>query len=274
MARTPDDPTKAQVWADQVGNALKFEFFIPRGPKGDPGGIVLGTQMGNGADLNTFTTDGYYRFNGQAGLLNMPSTAPVYGLLHVANVEAVGSRVIQTIYPATVATAGRIIYQRTNAGGTWQPWRTIGSQRVDQSAGRAIYAWDDVNGREQLVWGDTGVRRIESLFTNGWTASIAALRREGAVVTLGLYSVNPAAQTAAAAVNIPAGFRPGPYGGNIGIPAQTNSAVSWIMLSAAGDLMPPTTGVSAQGFIHILTWITGDTWPTSLPGTASGSVNI
>ena len=46
MARTPDDPAKAQAWLVQNGPQVELELYVPRGNKGDPGGIVITILLG------------------------------------------------------------------------------------------------------------------------------------------------------------------------------------------------------------------------------------
>jgi hypothetical protein len=244
-----------------------------QGVKGDPGGWVSGTDLTT-VNLNTVTTPGLYRQPIAANatlLLNYP-TAGIACSLEVLDING-SSNVLQRLMTFNGGANGstRITYTRRNNSGTWDPWRALSTTRVDQTAGRVIYQWDDVNSREQIIYGDTGHRRVETSFINGWTCAIASIRRVGSEVTFGVYSINPAAQTNAVAYNIPAGFRQA-YGGTIGLATQTNGSVGWLQVNTAGDLYPPTSALSSTGFIHVMSWHTLDAWPTTLPGTASGTI--
>jgi hypothetical protein len=130
-----------------------------KGDKGDPGGIVDGTWLST-TDLNLLTTSGEYRSGGMADATlerNYP-VANVYGKLMVRAITT--TLVVQEFTPIGGSDVGRVFYRRLYSSGGWQPWRAYGAQRVDQTAGRAIYTWDDVNNREQLVYGDTGWRAV------------------------------------------------------------------------------------------------------------------
>ncbi|QFG13633.1 minor tail protein [Arthrobacter phage Shepard] len=248
------------------------------GPQGPAGGIVLGTSLGT-ADLNTIVTSGVYRQSNSSGAdsplsKNYPYNGG-YGVLTVF--ETTGSAdIIQEFRSQSYAgaTDARGFYRRNRSNSVWSPWRFHATQRVDQTAGRAIYQWDDLNGREQLVYGDTGMRRVETLFLNGWTAAIAVLRRSNNQVSFGLYTVNPAAKTADTAYTIPTGFKPASYGGNIAFPIKYSGATNtdYLQINGAGDVLPPTGAVSGSGFICVFTWQTADAWPTTLPGSSSGSI--
>lgn len=273
MARTPTDPTKPEVWVTKGLDELDFEFYIPQGPKGDPGGFVAATSLST-TNLNDIVVPGLYRQSlstNATTLLNYPSASS--GLLEVFEGQN-ATDLIQRWTPwGGTPAVGRIMYiRRRDAVGNWSTWITYASSRVDQTAGRAIYEWDSLNNRDQLVWGDTGARRVEADFKNGWTAAIANLRRVGNVVSFGVYTVNPTARTTDIAYSVPAGFKPGPYGGNIAFPVRLGGGTDWTQIAGNGDMYAPTSQISANGYICVTSWITGDAWPTTLPGVASGSI--
>lgn len=274
MAFTPTDPTKAEVRITGTAPNQQLDFYIPRGAKGDPGGFTAGTDLGT-TDLNQITTAGLYK---QANSANATLTAnyPVNALTGSLEVleQSPGANggFLQRYTIIWGSASGRLVYQRTKTNGSWQPWRAFTDSRVDQTAGRAIYKWDDLNQREQLIYGDTGVRRIEAGFINGWTAAIGILRRVGNVVSFGLYSVNPAAQTNGVAYPIPSGFRPGSYGGTIGNAVQMGGGFTILQVNAIGEVYPNTTATSCTGVVNLMTWTTQDAWPPILPGTAAGSI--
>lgn len=245
-----------------------------QGVKGDPGGIVLGTSTGTN-NLNTITASGLYRQDNSANATlanNYPVVAP--GVLTVYE-RVAGTSLVQNYQTitGTLSYEARVFYTRVLQGGVWSPWRAYASSRVDQTAGRVIYQWDDLNNREQLIYGDTGIRRVETDFKNGWTASIASLRRVGNVVTMGVYNINPTARTADIAYTVPTGFRPAAYGGNIAFPvSHTTAGTAFTQITSVGDMYPNVSAISANGYICVGNWTTADSWPTTLPGTAAGTI--
>ena len=241
------------------------------GAKGDPGGITFGTLIGTSTDWNTLTTDGVYRAAAAAGA-NMPANG-TYGTLIVTGVEASGARILQTFYPAQSSLGGRYIQARVFAVGAWQPWRLIPSQRVDQSAGRAIYTWDDLNSREQLVYGDTGSRQIAA-DAAAFTGNLR-LRRVGSTVFLraaALYvGASPASATAVLLNTWPTGFTPDLALAIFQSRNMTDGTIGNIRITNT-QLMNYTAQAANGNLEFAFSWLTLDPWPTTLPGTAAGSI--
>lgn len=170
MAFTPIDPTKAEVRNTGTPTDPVFEFYFPQGPKGDAGGFTYGTVLGT-SNLNDIVVPGIYVQRDSSGnssgpLRNYPLPVGGYGTVLVYATSV--ADVIQKFYPQyyTNAYDGRNFYQRNRSNGVWSPWRAHNSTRVDQTAGRAIYQWDELNGREQIIFGDTGWRDM-------WNAVLA-----------------------------------------------------------------------------------------------------
>jgi len=240
-------------------------------------GQFAGASLGS-VDLNTVETPGRYRQGGAASLaLNYP--VPLLGMLDVSRPAQpiAGAWVVQTYYPVENASAkgARVFYERVKFDTTWTPWRAYASQRTDQTAGRVILTYDDANGQEQSIYGDTGFRGISGLAVNGWSITIATIRRVGSVVSLGIFGANPAAATSDTILTVPGGFRPSSlYGGNTahlvwtgnGVPTPVQFTTQGVMM-ARRDL-----GGIGQGAIALMTWTTTDTWPSVLPGTALGAI--
>jgi len=162
-------------------------------------------------------------------------------------------------------------------GGNWQPWRAFTAQRVDQTAGRAIYTWDDVNGREQLIYGDTGWREIASDLLNGVTASYVRIRRLGSLVSLVFQNVVPPGTSSVDFISIPTGFRPTnhPAAYYPTRPALSLTYQNLLLKPGSPDVVALTLNGYASGhggFSFGLSWTTADAWPTSLPGSANGSI--
>ncbi|ASR83612.1 hypothetical protein SEA_LISARA_28 [Arthrobacter phage LiSara] len=267
MAFTPADPTKAEVKVIQNGDQLGFDFYIPRGAKGDAGGWTS-TALPVNSDLNLITTEGLYRViasptAGEATTANLPFNEA--GSLAVT-LSQTGTTQIQ-VY----TTNTKSMYARRRFGGAWGPWRHFGTSRVDQTAGRVMYQWDEVNNREQMIYGDTGWRNITTDILNGWTASAILIRRVGAEVFLRLYQVNGAAQTAGTIMTLTAGFRSGVFQYE---PCYTEAAaLATILVESTGNIKAAggATKYGTAAYSEVR-WSTTETWPTTLPGVASGSI--
>lgn len=308
----------ASVTITGTPEAPILNFDIPQGEKGDPGGIVSGTDLGT-IDLNTITTAGTYRCVSSANA-TLPNNYPVAGKagsLVVFARDTNGPSVIQTYYPYNGANgfAARHFYQRWSSNGTtWFSWKVFTSSRVDQTAGRAIYQWDDVNDREQLIYGDTGWRDMALDPTYGIvaagdffgtpsggsvTAGTVRIRRIGNTVYIGGNGAIQAKQdystTTKNLVILPPGFRSSgnndtiicKYGNNGGDTGQRLVFVSpgaFYASPAYVTAVPlidanwngTSTGQAYPKLYHGIwlygSWITNDTWPTTLPGNAFGTV--
>jgi len=256
-----------------------------QGLKGDPGGLTLGTQLNAESDLNTIKASGVYRLaTTYGGLLakNFPRDTDS-GVLLV--LERVGNQtLVQEWHSMTLQ--GRGLYRRhmTNTD-AWSPWRFTTSSRVDQTAGRAIYQWDDLNGREQLVYGDTGWRKLTMDAATYTVDNGLYIRRIGYDVALRIVDVTfkPAASTTSI-LTIPAGFTTPDYvqaylGNQSGADAPP---MVHTRITPNYDTAPHSFYVQRNSRLPLpydirtggtmVKWITSDAWPLTLPGTASGAI--
>jgi hypothetical protein len=177
-----------------------------------------------------------------------------------------------------------------------------------------IYQWDDLNNREQLIYGDTGWRGIALDSTYGVVAagdnwwlpngaplvsSSVTIRRVGNRVYIGSNGpLQPKADYSSTTRNIciiPNGFRSSGQNENIITRYGNNggdSAQRLVVLSVPADYANPAylqavplidvnwnnyatggTWPKLYGGIWVSgSWITNESWPTSLPGTAIGSI--
>jgi len=274
MTLIPDDPAKAQAWLRGVGTPdMQLDLYIPRGNKGDPGGIVFGTDIGP-ANLDTITASGVYRqTNGSyvTALNNYPAVGGI-GVLMVLSAFGDNTRLVQMFERMTsdVNQTGRITWRRTLYAGVWSPWRSYASSRVDQTAGRALYAWDDVNSREQLIYGDTGWRDVKALTINGWSSTSLLIRRVGSAVSL-VGSVSATAATSDHYMPLQAGFAPA-AGGYHGVASSTAVPPVFRPLGTDGTNHYVTSGGTSGTYNIQANYMTVSSWPTTLPGTASGSI--
>jgi hypothetical protein len=272
MARTPTDPTKAQVWITKGLDDLDFEFYFPQGPKGDPGGFVAATSIG-ATSLDDIKTPGHYRQdNGNnATLLASYPVAAAAGFLEVLQAVTPGD-LIQRYTPVAGAGtgSGRAMYIRRYFNSAWGAWYGHTSSRTDQTAGRAIYQWDDLNSRDQMIYGDTGRRNLSPNIPTASAGSVL-LSRNGNIVNLifaDFLDTSPGSSVSWTNL-IPSGFRPANW---LYVPLVSTRTCTiqnggTVAIQSPGNVTPMTTVI--QGSI---TWRTDESWPTSLPGVAVGSI--
>jgi hypothetical protein len=263
MPLTPTDPTKPQVWVTGQAPNQVLDFYIPQGPKGDPGGFTNNPVLST-TDLDQILTPGTYSVS---NAVDVPGSM----LRHLPFHEA-GSLIVTAsqenagVIIQTYITNTKNMYVRRKFSGAWNSWRAYASTRVDQTAGRVIYTYDEVNAREQLTWGDTGRRNITSSFPNPVSGAVY-LSRNGMYVNLIMadYQDGSAAGTLSTAAGvIPVGFRPQNW-----LYQPAPSARLLVIKSDGGLTMNSHSATVWQGGY---TWRTEDAWPTTLPGTAVGSI--
>lgn len=234
--------------------------------------------LGPTTDLNTIITPGVYFQNDgtkTTTALHYPAnvTAPGTLSVYLGNLGSAANGIQTWISSYNGTTGGRTMYVRQfDAGGVnWSSWRAIQSSRVDQTAGRAIYQWDDVNVREQLVYGDTGWRNVSSAIGNGWTGYMY-IRRIGYVVYFkaAIDGTNFTSDHFYPAFNTMTGFIPDLAGTipQIGMADQNNTLKA---VYYATDLYV-RSGIKISGTLISIQWTTADAWPTTLPGTAQGTI--
>jgi hypothetical protein len=243
----------------------------PQGPiglKGDPGGWTLGTILAATTDLNGVVTSGLYRIEGAPNTgLNWPIIAS--GVLHVEQ-RSTTNFVLQEYTPlwATNSVNGTTFYRRWMLNGVWSAWRTYVSTRVDQTAGRVMYSWDEANNRDQLVYGDTGERDIRTAYGNGTFAALK-LRRFGNLVFLTCVGWTPPANSTANLLlgTLPVGFR---NNNTLAIVALENgSTFKACTIGANTSSIAIGGNLAAAQYNFHTSWLTVDSWPTALPGDVS-----
>lgn len=254
-----------------------------------PGGLTSPANLGD-LDLNNVLTPGNYsQVDGGKGLLsrNYPQERAA-GSLTVKHWG--GSSGVVQEFTAIGNPAGSITtygtWVRTSRSGTFSPWRAYSLQRVDTTAGRAIYTWDDTSNREQLIYGDTGWRSLSNeaaMFLNDFICTSAIVRRVGNLVTLNFDGFKSAtANGNAGFIVMPAGFRHdvSTGGGN-----QRYATATELTGINATIISPESTGGSTlSGILRFLSYTkdralhgsvsyyTRDPWPTLLPGSAVGTI--
>lgn len=251
------------------------------GAKGDPGGIVKGTVIAATTDLDTLQTDGLYyaaaTSRPNALTLHYPHSAMTAGILKVSTWYMDNVDVVQTFETANVVGGmTNMIYQRTSFNDVWTPWKGIAPRRIDQTAGRAIYEWDDVNNREQRIYGDTGWRDISADLINGATATLALIRRINDTVTFRVSGLQlPSTAVGDVFYTVPTGFIVDSTYGILRESVGTGGAFGFNIGATIIHYGNITAGANntTHRFQGSLNAVANTAWPTVLPGTAYGAIN-
>ena len=162
------------------------------------------------------------------------------------------------------------------AGGQWAlpgtPITNLGFY-TDESVGRRLFQWDANNSRFQQTFGDTGWRSVTDLLVNGWLTSAdrITIRRQNNVVTLMLGDMDGRSATTDVIMTLPSGFRPN---WQYNVPSYaTSGATSSRSVNAVHTGNVTWYGTPRPTYENALfTYLTSDAWPTTLPGTAVGSI--
>lgn len=245
------------------------------GTKGDPGGFVLGTALDNAVDtgvgrfnLNDVLTSGIYRMTATNDNLlarNYPRNYDT-GILEVFE-RVPGQTVIQVWHSLNIN--GRIKFERCYVNG-WQPWYAYSSQKVNQTVGRTISTWNDANLQDQMIYGDTGERDIAVSHGNGTFAALK-LRRVGSLVELTAVGWQYVAGNMLA-VSLPAGYRNNNTKQATALRMDTLAVLGVNIPANSGN--PLVYGSPPAGTLinFSASWLTIDNWPSSLLGSASGTI--
>ena len=154
---------------------------------------------------------------------------------------------------------------------------TRSSLVFDETAGRTVKAWDYLNQREQIIYGDTGERNITALSGNVASGNIY-LQRTGNEGTITLASVKLAALGTGISTDlfasgaIPAGFR---HRRTTWYPVKSNgtsaTGAEWRQFgTTSSGWMPIYSGATlADEYRAVIKYTTSDSWPTTLPGVAA-----
>ncbi len=161
------------------------------------------------------------------------------------------------------------------AGGLWSlpgtPIANLGTY-TDESVGRRIFTWDTVNARWQMTYGDTGWRDISSLVASVGTRTVTNIRTRRIGNSVHLMQqitdtqTNPAAQLL---VTMPTGFG----SASTKYFVMGSSSVNLRQLGVSSNSTVTYTGsTDANRYDAEISWVTTDAWPTTLPGTAVGTI--
>lgn len=260
----------ASVTITGTPEAPIFNFDIPQGEKGDPGGLTNPVVLNAGEDLNNLTASGSYRMVSTNATVALNS--PRDGVGGHIIVHRGATTVITQLFHPLSQSALRGIWQRSLVG-SWGAWMFIPAQRIDQTAGRAVYTWDDLNNREQLVWGDTGERDIAANIQYG-TAGAVKVRRIGSMVELRIVNWAPGvanSQLFTTGLELPSGFR---NNNTIDVMGwdSVNSVVRRFTIPGNTGIVQCYTPATNSIISANIVFSTLNAWPTALPGAAVAGV--
>lgn len=254
----------------------------PVGPKGDPGGFTS-SALGD-VNLNTVWTQGLYYPNA-GSVISAANNYPVVnvgGYLEVARWSAGSPNyVFQTYHvrgegaTANSPVGSRGFWRRvTNDLVTWSKWVFFGPSRVDQTAGRAIYQWDPINDRDQLIYGDTGWRRMPVLDSSGnsiVSGGSLDIARHGQGVSMSFWALTFSTSGTKYLDNFfPQGWMPGQTVQAF-LWSDTNNVQRRIRILNTGFVALYDV-VAGENITGVVNYRTTQAWPTSLPGTAFASI--
>lgn len=239
------------------------------------------------ATITTGTTTQYYRGDKTWQTLNKSAV----GLSSVDNTSDASKPVStaqQTALNAKVAKAGdtmtgQLIVPSVNIGGITYSSGTgfpegavaapVGSKYIDTAATNGAIEWIKKSGTGNTGWvvsvGDTGKRRIT--VTDGtFTYPNIFLRRIGNMVHFSFFDEIYSEYTFLAG-SIPAGFSPTDTNPRYKVPFAiygdgTDAVRAWGSIAGNGSIYISGNSSVARG---VTDYLTADTWPTTLPGTAA-----
>lgn len=263
-------------------------------------------------DVTGFTAGQTYTFSAQARANASGETAEVTVLWRdsggagIGGVVSVNAAVVSTgwtrLINTTVAPAGAVtatIYLgKSGANGTVLYWDELGAWQgaggqwdlpgtpitnlgfyTDESVGRRLFQWDANNARWQMTYGDTGWRDVTSLVNvSGWTNAPTALavyvRRtleQSSMIVQ--WNAGTGSCSGEGILTLPSGFGPAASiiapAGSLNTTDGANVGGWYWATGTTLNLTSPATSVVAR---TITTLPCSAAWPTTLPGTASGSI--
>ena len=176
-------------------------------------------------------------------------------------------------------------------GGDYSPEGTVtanpGSTFLQTSGAATVtgmLSWRKATGTGNTGWvpegalADTGWRDVSSLLINGWSCSggFFRIKRVGSRVSLMTAALKGGATINVQMCDIPAGFRTTPYSvpGAVFRDDVSTGKGGWLQASYSspnvwGGLNDGTTWTTDHGVSMEASWLTGDSWPASLPGSAA-----
>jgi hypothetical protein len=287
----------AATYTSAVAN-IAVEFALGNGKRVpvEPGGVytftfsVRASQPGEQFDLVAYT----YNSSNTSTPLGTSATQTVtdsgWTRLSVTAVIPAGAVTATVAARRKTAGAGVLAYFDRigiwrGAGGLWappgRPITNLGTY-TDESVGRRIFTWDGVNNRWQMTYGDTGWRNVTDLaIAAGKTKfpnAVMYIRRVNNTITVRWYGGTGVVEGVAVTglLSLPTGFKPGALGGRgpVGqfLQASNGRAATHGFYSDGGVINGGFSADTCAALMGELSAPTSDPWPTTLPGTAEGTI--
>ena len=252
---------------------------------------IVGTKLADGAITPIKTSGGYvaktalYTATNDDRVIDctsgtytvtLPTAASQTGRTFIIRNSGTGTITIgrtgaETIAGATSQTLAGYGQLEVISNGT--NWLVVRGSYADETVGRRIFTWNSAyssgTGGWQMTFGDTGWRDVSAGLESGTTGEWR-MRRVNSTVTHHVYNVT---NSSGVMYTIPAGFRSASYGTVIPL-------TKWDLTAGAVLLNSPATGNCTlsdglkgyTGAYYMFTHDTSEAWPTSLPGSAVGSI--
>jgi len=150
----------------------------------------------------------------------------------------------------------------------------VGSMYTDTDATNGAIRWIKATGNGNTGWkveyGDTGWREIESVLLNGFTATSVKIRRFGDQVSITLFALDGSSSTGTTLYTLPTGFASDSrirqtWMGRSSSDQTPNSAITYF----SNTISLATSATSITSGRGTIDYLTTDTWPATLPGTAA-----
>lgn len=138
--------------------------------------------------------------------------------------------------------------------------------RVDETVGRRVFIWDAVNARDQIIYADTGWRDIVV------ASGTFRIRRYNSTVFMKLVNFRPQSTGTNTILPIPEGFRAAGTSEVFYVDENSAARASQSRAYNPYDFVILNVGNVNSYISGGTSYLTGDAWPTTLPGTASGTI--
>jgi hypothetical protein len=210
-----------------------------------------------------------YRYDDAGDLLGTP-----FGIIRSTGENRIGETTAGTAHLRLDRSAGNVGIITGTGFPNGVVTAPVGSMYTDTAATNGAIRWIKATGSGNTGWrveyGDTGWRNIESVLLNGFTATSVKIRRFGDQVSITIFALDGSSSTGTTLYTLPTGFASDSrtrqtWMGRSSSDQTPNSAITYSS-NTISLATSPTLITSGRGTID---YLTTDTWPTTLPGTAA-----